>query len=152
MIEQPKDAAGLLNAFAVAWHPLLLAEAQAMDHIVQPTLQEAHQLVARVAFGAFGSLKVAAKLTLQDTVVMLHLLLLTQVQTIVGHLAAAVLLLSGRRFASLDATLGRIAARAFEKQLHSVASAEATNGAGVSCHLFVSFAVCLLLPGEVTNA
>ena len=25
-----EDAAGLLNAFAVAWHPLLLAEAQAM--------------------------------------------------------------------------------------------------------------------------
>ena len=67
------------------------AEAQPMHDVVQPALEQAHQRVAGVALGAAGAAEVAAELPLQHAVVMLDLLLLAQVQAVVGLLAAAIL-------------------------------------------------------------
>ena len=52
-----------------------MAEPQAMHHVIQAALQQTHQHVARIALGLLGPLKIAAELALEDTVIMLHLLL-----------------------------------------------------------------------------
>ena len=76
------DAAAVDRDVAVANHLAGLgaaqAEAEAMDDVVQPALEQHHQRVARVALAADGFLEVLAELALEHAVIMLDLLLLAQ--------------------------------------------------------------------------
>ena len=110
------------------------AESQTVYHIVQAALQQAHQRVAGIALGAGGAAEVAAKLPLQHAVVMLDLLLLPQVQRVVGLLAAAKLVHARRGVAALDRTLGGVAASALQKQFQTVAATESADRSSDSSH------------------
>ena len=68
-----------------------------MDDVVEPAFEQAHQRVAGVAFALDGLLEVAAELPLEHAVVVLDLLLLAQVDAVVGQLAAALLVHARRR-------------------------------------------------------
>jgi hypothetical protein len=63
------------------------------------------------------------------------LLLLAEVNAVIGELSAALLVHAGGVFTSLDRALGRIAARSLEEELQAVAAAKAANWSGVSCHV-----------------
>ena len=85
-------------------------------------------------FGTFGTLIVSTKLAFQNAVVTLHLLLLTQMDRVIGRLAASERTHSRRRLATLESTLRCIAAWAFEKQLRPFATTLSTNGCGLASH------------------
>ena len=68
-----------------------LAEAQPVDDVVQPPLEDRHQRVAGVALALHGFVEVLAELALEHAVIVLDLLLLAQVDAVVGQLAAALL-------------------------------------------------------------
>src|SRR5205085_1610886 len=93
-------------------------EAEPVNDIIEAAFQQAHEHIARVALGSLGLLEVPAELSLEHAVIMLHLLLLAQMNAVVGQLAAPRLLLPWGRIPPLNATLRRIAPRALEKQLH----------------------------------
>ena len=112
-----------------------LAEAEPMHDVVQPALQAALISASPVLPLLFdGMVEILAELPLEHAVVMLDLLLLAQVNAVVGELAAALDVHARRRFAALDRALRRVAARALEEQLQAVAAAKSTNGSSVSCH------------------
>src|SRR5262249_39627567 len=103
------------------------AKAQSTGDIVQSPFQEAHQRLASIPFALDRALVVAAELPLQDAVIALDLLLLAEVNAIIGQLAAA----GGharRVLAALDGAFGRVAAGSLEEQLHSFAAAQSADG------------------------
>jgi hypothetical protein len=57
-------------------------ETHSLDHIVNASLQELQEVVARDPLHPLGLLKIAAELALQNTVDTPYLLLLPQLQTI----------------------------------------------------------------------
>src|SRR5579864_4805622 len=95
-------------------------EAEAMDDVVQPPLEQRRQVLPRVALAALGSGEIAAELPLEHSVVVLHFLLLAQVQPIIGQLPAARLILPGRNIAALDRAFRGVATSALEKELQPV--------------------------------
>src|SRR5688572_13820145 len=111
-----------------------LAPSQPMDDIVEPALQQGHQSFAGVSLAALGAGKVTHKLTLQHSVVVLDLLLLTQVDAIVRELAAARLIHAGRNIAALDCALGRITTGSLEKQLQPISATESADRSSGASH------------------
>jgi hypothetical protein len=83
-------------------------------------------------------MEILAELTLQHAVIMLDLLLLAQMDAVVGLLAATTLLLTRGRVATLDPALRRIAASSLEKQLHPVTTTKTANRSGVTRHKSVT--------------
>jgi hypothetical protein len=79
--------------------------------------------------------EVLAELALEDAVIMLDLLLLAEMDAVVGELAASLDVHARRRLAALEGALGRIATGALEEQLQAVAAAESTNGSSVAGHI-----------------
>ena len=66
-----------------------LAEAEPMDDVVQPAFEDHHQRVAGVALALYGFMVVLAELAFEHAIIVLDLLLLAQVNAVVGELAAA---------------------------------------------------------------
>ena len=64
--------------------------------------EQGHQQVAGVPRSTAGHFVIAAELALEDAVVALDLLLLSQSDGVLARLAAAILLLSGRAVSALD--------------------------------------------------
>ena len=111
-------------------------QAQAVDDVVQPPLEQLQQRFAGDAARALGLLEVAAELVLEHAVDALHFLLLAQLQAVAGELRLARLaVLAGREVALLDRALLGIAALALEEQLHPLAAAETADGSDVARHL-----------------
>src|SRR5689334_24001087 len=94
-----------------------LAEAEPVDDVIQSTLEQSHERVARVAFAFYSFGEVLAELAFEDAIVVLDLLLFAQVLPIIGEFTAAGLVHAGWVFTSLDGALGRVAARSLKEQL-----------------------------------
>ena len=110
-------------------------EAEPVDDVVQPPLQDAQQLLAGVLRRARGQREVAAELALEHAVEALELLLLAEADAV---LAAAC---RGGSRACRAAVLRRSMAHlglsqraALEVQLHALAAAQLANGIDVACH------------------
>ena len=110
-------------------------EAEAVDDVVDPRLEHAQQVVAGDA-GALlrGLLVVGAELLLEQAVVPARLLLLAQLQQVLGLLDAAAAVLARRIRAALDRALLGQAALALEEELHALAAAELAGGTAVAGH------------------
>ena len=87
--------------------------------------------------------EVVPELPLQDAVHAADLLLLAKLEPVLTDLAATDAVLAGRRRASLEGALLRIAARPLQEELGALPAAETADGFGVSGHGFLS----LLRPG-----
>jgi hypothetical protein len=123
-------------AHQLAAFGVIADEPGAVHDVVETALEQLDQIVAGDALHARGFVVVAAKLALGDSVDSFYFLLLAQLLAVVRALAAASLaVLTGRVRAALVATLVRVAALAFEKQLHIFAPAEPTDGTDVPSHL-----------------
>src|SRR5690349_7108431 len=112
-------------------------EAQAIDHVVEATLELFEQLRAGYALGARGLLEIVAELFFQREVDALGLLLLAELETVANDFGFAVFsVLSGSEVALLDGALIAEALGALEKKFHAFASAKATNWSFITCHCF----------------
>src|SRR5208283_1369402 len=109
-------------------------EAQAGDHVVEPTLEQGHQGVARIAGPAVGLRIVLAELTLEDPVVALDFLLLAEADGILAGLAPAILMHAGHPFATVHGALRGVAPRSLEEQFGSLAAAEPTHRSSITSH------------------
>ena len=119
-------------------HGAAAAEANAIDHVVQAALQQNQQILAGDALLTVGFFEIMMELVLQNAISALRLLLLTQLQAVLAHLALARLtMLSGRSGALANGAIRAIAFFALQKELATFTTAEAANGTGISCHLFV---------------
>src|SRR5262249_11756531 len=107
--------------------------AQAEHHVVEPPLEQRHQVLALHAFERRGLVDRLAELALQHAVDAAHLLLLAQLLAVVGELRPALAVLTRRVVAPLDGALVREAAVALQEQLHALAAAEPTDGVVVTC-------------------
>src|SRR3954451_8569356 len=109
-------------------------EAEAHEHVVEAALEDAQEVLARDA-GLPRSLRVVrAELLLEDAVVAAGLLLLAQLDAVLGLLLAPAAVIAGRVGAALDAALVGQAALALEEQLLSLAAALLALWRGVTCH------------------
>ena len=82
--------------------PAGAGEAGAVDHVVQPGLQQLQQVFAGLAGAAHGFLVVPAELTLQHAVGEAGLLLLLQLQQVLALLDPASAVLAGRIGTTLE--------------------------------------------------
>lgn len=89
---------------------------------------------------ARSALEVAAELAFQDAVEVLDLLLLAEVDSVVGQFPTTKRVHPRRCLPPLERALVRVAAEALEEQLHPLAAAHPTNRSRISRH------ACLLLP------
>src|SRR5829696_7501667 len=109
-------------------------EAGPVDDVVQPRLEDLQQDLTGLAGLAVGLLVVAAELLLQHAVHPAGLLLLAQLQQVLGVLGAAPAVLARRVGPDLDRALGALALAALEEQLHLLPPAAAAVGSGVTGH------------------
>src|SRR4029453_12940176 len=111
-------------------------EAETVDHVVEPALQQLQQRLAGDAAGPVRHLEVAAELVLEHPVDALDLLLFAQLQAVAHDLRLAQLaVLPRRHVALLDRALLGVAALPLEEELHAFTTAEPTNGSAITCHL-----------------
>ena len=109
-------------------------DAEPEDHVIEPQLEDAEQVLARHAGAGLSVLEVVVELALQDAVDAADLLLLAQLEAVVADLAAADAVLAGRRGPPLERALLGIAARTLEEELGAFATAEPADRTGVSSH------------------
>ena len=116
-------------------------EAQAVDDVVEPALEEAEHLLARAALAARGVEVVLAELALEDAVDATHLLLLAKADRVLAELDARLAVLPRRvRSAGVGALLG-VAALPLQEELHAFAAAKLADGTNVTSHsISLSFA------------
>ena len=112
-------------------------EAQRVDHVVQPHLEQAQEVLARHALLARGLGEVAPELRLQNAVDAAHLLLLAELQPVGLHLVAPLAVLAGRVRAPLDRALLLEAPLPLEEELHPLATAKPTHRLVISCHCYL---------------
>src|SRR5579864_7352217 len=116
-------------------------EAHAVHHVVQPAFEQAQQGHAGGALGARRRLVVVAELLLEHTVHAPQLLLLAQLQSVVGQPLTALALDAARRHGELALVLERLDAR-LEKQIRALATSELALGSRITRHYRSSRAVC----------
>src|SRR3954454_6978529 len=109
-------------------------EAEPHEHVVEPALQQAQQVLTRHARLAARLRVVVAELLLQHAVVAAGLLLLPQLKPVLGLLRAAAAVLTRRVRAPLDAALVGEAALALQEELHALAAALLALGSAISRH------------------
>src|SRR5579884_2869018 len=122
--------------------PRLLArvgEAEAVDDVVEAALENLQQVVARHATPPHGLGEVLVELRLHHAVEAADLLLLPQLQAVLGRPAGAPLPVLARRkilggLALGDRALWPVAARPLQIELHALAPAEPAHRARVSRH------------------
>src|SRR5688500_14765689 len=111
-------------------------EAEAVDHVVEPALEQNEQVDAGDPLAPLRLVEVLAELLLEDPVDALDLLLLAQLGAVVEAAAAAPLpVLAGWVTAPLDGALLLEAALPLEEELHALAAAEPADRTGVACHV-----------------
>src|SRR5690606_14435826 len=110
-------------------------EAQPVDHVVQPALQELQEGFARHALAAGRLLVITPKLALQHPVDPAQLLLLTQVDAVFSQTRAPSLAVLARRIrAAVHGALLSIALFTLQKELFSLTPAQPANGSSIPCH------------------
>src|SRR5262249_11221092 len=114
-------------------------EAHAVDHVVQAPFEQLQQDLAGDAARALGHLEVAAELPFEDAVHALDLLLLAQLQRILGELRPALAVLAGRVVAAFDRALVGVAALALQEELEPLPAAETTDRISIPCQWTTSW-------------
>ena len=110
-------------------------EAEPVDDVVEPPLEQLQQRLAGDAARAIRHLEVAAELVLEHAVDALDLLLLAQLQAVADELRLAELaVLPRREVALLDRALLRVAALPLQEELHAFAPAEPADRTNVTSH------------------
>src|SRR5690606_4268541 len=100
-----------------------LGEPRPVDHVVQPRLQDLQQDVTGLARPAVGLLVVAPELLLQHSVDPTGLLLLPQLEQVLGLLGPATAMLAGREGTRLERALRALALAALQEQLRLLPTA-----------------------------
>src|SRR5437867_3796617 len=110
-------------------------EADAVDDVVEPRLQQAEQVEAGDAGHLRGPVEVEPELALEQEVDAARALLGAQLDPVVGHLAAADLgVHAGRHRATVEGALGE-ALLSLEEELHALAAAVPADRTFVAGHL-----------------
>ena len=109
-------------------------EAETVNHVVEPPLEENHQRFAGDAPHAVRALEQPTELPLEQAVHALQLLLLAQLQAVLGEFHASLTVLSGRIVPPLDGALIGVAALSLEKELQPFTPAEPTHGRSITSH------------------
>jgi hypothetical protein len=99
-------------------------EAGREHDVVEPALEQGHQVLARVALQALGLPEVELELALLHAVDALELLLLAQAHAVLGHLGALLGVHAGRVVAARNGALLGEAALPLEEEFHPLAAAE----------------------------
>src|SRR6266508_1072427 len=119
----------------LASHVAGLGEAGPVDHVVQPRLEDLQQGLTGLAALAVGFLVVAPELLLEYAVHPAGLLLLTELQQVLGLLEPSAAVLAGRVRALLDRALRPVALGALQEQLHLLPTATTAVRTCVASHL-----------------
>src|ERR687887_2276526 len=109
-------------------------EAEPVDDVVEPGLEHPQQGLTGHARALRRLRVVGAELVLEQAVVAARLLLLAQLEQVLGLLDAAAAVLARRVAAALDGALLRQAALALQEELHALPAADAALRAKVSRH------------------
>src|SRR3954447_14483969 len=109
-------------------------ETETHEHVVEPRLQQPQEVLAGDSGLAARLLVVVGELPLEHAVVAPRLLLLAQLQAVLGLLLAPAAVIAGRVRAPLDAALVREAALALEEELHALAAALLALGSSIARH------------------
>src|SRR6266487_2949504 len=109
-------------------------EAEPVDDVVETRLQHAQEVLARHSRALCRLRVVGAELLFEEAVVAPRLLLLAQLQEVLGLLDAAAAVLARRIRAALDRALLRQAALALEEELHALAAALLALRGTIACH------------------
>src|SRR5690606_11082183 len=104
----------------------------AINHVVEPTLEQPQQDFASGATAAVGFLIVTPKLPLQDAVDTANLLLFAQLHAVVGQPARPCAMLSRRRFQLALTFQGPHAA--LQEKRGALAAGELALRANIPCH------------------
>src|SRR5262249_5178733 len=138
LVARDVDAAAVHGEVAVAHElPGLCAgrrEAEPVDDVVEPGLERTKEVLAGNAALARRLLVVGAELRLEQAVVAAGLLLLAQLQQVLGLLDPAAAVFARRVAAALDGALLGQAALALEEELHALAAALLALRAAISRH------------------
>ena len=111
------------------------AKAQAVHYVVQPAFKQSQHIFARNSLGVLGHFKILMELSLQHSVSPLGLLLLTELEAVFTHLAAAARsMLAGYGSALGNGAFLTIAAAALQKQLLVLSAALTADGVCISSH------------------
>src|SRR5262245_48295920 len=109
-------------------------EAEPVDDVVEARLEHAQEVLARDAGPLRRLLVVRPELLLEQAVVATSLLLLTQLEQVLGLLDPATAVLARRIASALDRALLGQAALALQKELHALAAALLALGGTVAGH------------------
>ena len=109
-------------------------ESEAVDDVVEPCLEHPQQGLAGDPRALRGLRVVVAELLLEQAVVATRLLLLAQLEQVLGLLDAAAAVLARRVAATLDRALLGEAALALQEELHALAAAPAALGSERAGH------------------
>ena len=107
----------------------------AKDDVVEAALEKAQKVLARLALLLGGHLKIGVELVFEDAVVTLRLLLLAELEAILGVLGPALTVLAGGVGAALDGALLGIASVSLEKELLALSAAQTADSICISCHV-----------------
>jgi hypothetical protein len=106
------------------------------SNVVETTLEERHQRLPSIALPPLGPGEIRPKLPLQDTVIMLHLLLFAEMKAVFGRLATPLLDHARRRRTPLERALARVTATTLEEKLEAVTATKATDRPSDASHGF----------------
>ena len=112
-----------------------LGQASAVHDVVQTRLEDLQQNLTGLARLAVGLFVVPAELPLQHAVDAAGLLLLTQLQQVLGLLGTATAVLPRRERPGLERALGPIALAALEEQLLLLTTATTAVGTCITSHI-----------------
>src|SRR5215217_4192983 len=111
-------------------------ETEAVDHVVQPALEQLQERLTRDAALPVRRLEVTPELVLQHPVDTLDLLLLTELHAVADDLLLPRLaVLPGDEIALLDGALLGVAPLALQEQLHALPAAQPADGTTVTSHV-----------------
>src|SRR3569623_945460 len=110
------------------------AEPHAMGYGVQTALQQLLQALTGRALAAVGLGVITAELILQHAVDAAQLLLLTQLNGVVGQATAALAVLAGRKGAFFHCALRRVTLFAFEEEFLTLTTTQTTFRTDILCH------------------
>src|SRR3954454_17547620 len=138
LVARDVDAAAVDRPMAVADHLARLAarrrEAEPDDDVVEAGLEQGQQVLAGDARLPRRLVVVPTELALEHAVVATGLLLLAQLDPVLGLLRATTAVVAGRVGAALDAALVGQAALTLEEELLAFTTALLALGAGISSH------------------
>ena len=109
-------------------------KAHSVNDIVQTSLKQADQVLARHAFLAVSLFKVVDELLLQHAVVSSGLLLLAKLHSVLSDFLVCCAVLTRNRASAVQCALAGGAAVALQKELGAFSAAQSAYRSCISCH------------------